>query len=253
MSQVLAIPTLPLTTPEEEFGMTFQVALIGSDGLVCASDRKFVDYHWTRPDAKYAGERTQRGQKMASTKFVFSGDQTLACAYAGGDQSKNLADAIITNCHPGGQSLDQWERYIKSATKEIHGSGSQSMDEVIVIRRDDCRTAIRLMKLEPRDSSTLAIEQSICTGDLSGAAQFLVEHLWQPGMSIIDLERLALLTLAYASKENPSGIGEGADVLTLTKADGFTLRTYTQAQLDQMRANFDEHLSLALKNSTLPV
>ncbi len=56
---------------------------------------------------------------------------------------------------------------------------------------------------------------------------------------------LALLTIAYASLENPAGIDGGADILTLTKEKGFSVERYTQSQFDAMRKRFNDEISAA--------
>jgi hypothetical protein len=60
-------------------------------------------------------------------------------------------------------------------------------------------------------------------------------------MSISALTKLALLTLAYASKDNPSGVGGGADLLTLNQTAAFSLSRHSEDELDALRRQFDDH------------
>src|SRR5207248_3282771 len=100
-----------------------------------------------------------------------------------------------------------------------------------------------------------------CAGDNS-AARFLPFLLWRPGFPVSDLKALALLTLAYASQLNPTGVGGGFDVITLRKGQKPKWEHYAMknAALKKLRRTFDERVKelfakcskLSLKASSKP-
>jgi hypothetical protein len=89
--------------------------------------------------------------------------------------------------------------------------------------------------------------QPLCTGT-NALAKFLPTHLWQSDLTIPQLKKLALLTLAYAAKENPGSVGPPFDLLTLDNNQTFEWSKYQlkDANLDafqgKMEGAFDELL-----------
>jgi hypothetical protein len=66
------------------------------------------------------------------------------------------------------------------------------------------------------------------------------------------LIHLAILTIGYGAAENPNGIGDGVDVLTLNHQGRFFFKTVEQSQVEEIRERFDaEMLQLFEKVSEL--
>jgi hypothetical protein len=86
------------------------------------------------------------------------------------------------------------------------------------------------------------IQDYSLSGDITQPCRFIPTHFRSANMSLEDIVPLILLTIAYGSTENPSGIGGGADVLTLDSDHEFKLCTYQQSDLEDIRQTFQKHL-----------
>ncbi len=204
-------------TLDEEIILTFQVVLIGRDGLVVGSDRK-MSFRSPTPDVR--GYSAGAWQFAPSTKFVKSTDESVICACAGGPQAKSIANSIVLSCAPVvNESAIQWEEWLRHTSDAVVSNSVG--DEVIVVRRNFPDHAIVLCR-EERTTGVLRIETALCTGT-SLTARFLTQHLWQLD-TVDNLERLALLSLAYAVKERPSEVGEGFDIMTLRTSGNVSWR-----------------------------
>jgi hypothetical protein len=222
----------------EDYALTLQVVLVGCDGLVMASDRLFEDRRYV-PRA-FASAPARLTQRTFGSKILFSDAGDVACGFAGGPQAREIARRIVSDCHPAGLTVIQWEDRIGEAIQPIRGSGAHVMDEVFVLRADTPGSAVWVL-VQDSLPSFLVIEDTLCTGDILASANFLPGHFRRSDMSISALTKLALLTLAYASKDNPSGVGGGADLLTLNQTAAFSLSRHSEDELDALRRQFDDH------------
>jgi hypothetical protein len=244
MSQaVLPVPNSEQISPAfEDFAVTLQVVLVGTDGLVLASDR-LIDEQRSLP--RFGTHYHDRHHQQDFGSKVFVGDH-IACSFAGGPDAERIARVIFESANPRGCSDTAWRTQIEGIVRTVHSSDFGVIDEVIILRGDNCRSALKLMRQGSLDPSFTQINCHRLAGDVVRQANFLPTHLWRDTMSIRDLVLLSLLTIAYASKENPAGIGGGADVLTLAGDAKFSVRSYSQSELDKMRQDFDKSLSKVL-------
>jgi 20S proteasome alpha/beta subunit len=190
----------------EESLVTFQVALVGQDCVVMGSDRLLSEYL----PLENGGGVTQR----ASGGKIFIADG-VACMHAGGSQSREMARAVINKRHPQELTLSQWENYLKEIVESIKGA-LNVVEELIVVRTCDLALT-KTRKIGNAIVEASSVENKICAGDVHLPARFLSEHLWKEGMPEDKLINLALLTLAFAHEENPSGVGCGYDILTVRR------------------------------------
>jgi 20S proteasome alpha/beta subunit len=225
---------------EEEFSgeeqiLTFQIGLISAAGIVAASDRRST-YVTLAPPPKSVSTQTLEG-----TKFFQSDNKAVICLCAGGPFSQNIGRLIATECADLSQygSELQWEvdltRVARGVERPIQ---ARSLDEVLVIRHDRFDAIWVVSKWTGNPAGVQKCTQHVCIGDNSHA-QFLPRHLWNEQLSLKELERLALLTLAYAVDENPSTIGSGADVLTMERDKGTVWRVHS---LDGLLGHFGPKL-----------
>jgi hypothetical protein len=201
---------------EEQYDVTFQIALIGCDGLVVGSDRLSVQ---TVP-SETGGPAF--GQPTYQTKYCLDDTQSIICFWAGGAMSPVVARQIATSCKLQDAEL-QWSKSIDTAAASIPVIYQYPIDQVIVAKADT-PDAVWLVtrrwhafenKFVPVCFS-VKIADKICTG-VGTVAQFLPHHLWRPNMSVSQLRTLALLTLSYATEENPSSVGPPFDIMTLDR------------------------------------
>jgi hypothetical protein len=189
--------------------MTFQVALVASDGILIASDRKIAI---RSSDANSpSGLQFMEGNKFAKTK-----DESVICFFAGGPQSSLIAAEIIEKAPK--EIIDTpprdtaWMLFLKSAAEGA--SGNSLGDEVIVVRKNI--PDIFLVTRQQKAAGAVPVPSRLCTG-ANVTARFLTQHFYRANTPLRSLMPLALSTLHYAEAERPSDIGYGFDVLTVEK------------------------------------
>lgn len=124
--------------------------------------------------------------------------------------------------------------------------GRQLMDEIIVCRTDTLECFWLITKSTDNSPNVRKITTYTCTGD-SVAARFLPEQLYRPHISIDSAKRLALLTLWYSAKENPSSIGDPFEVYLLQGTPATpSPEFYTSAQLESLTTRFLRLVSTGL-------
>jgi hypothetical protein len=214
----------PLDVPSpEEQRMTFQIAMVGCDGLVIGSDRR----------AQYAESGIPRfPQPISQQKFFVSESQSITCFAAGGVTAINLARKITIDCDlplgTKGASESEWMQnvYAAAATPPDlppNSLVSQGEDEILIVRRDVTNAfwlLLRRPRVIPIPTITKVMDR-ICTG-CKTAALFLPAHLWTRDMNTHCLQKLATLTLSYATQEDPSSVGPPFDIMTLDNTGHIT-------------------------------
>jgi hypothetical protein len=217
--------------PLPEECVTFQVALIASDGLVVASDRRMV-HSSPAPDDNPAYEQRD------SPKFHENG--ALICFYAGQDTADRAARVIATNCQPiPGQSEFEWENALDIAARSIAAPQFAPSDRLFVVRKDVFNHIWVIFRNPDNVLPARKVSDRTCIGDNS-TARFLAYQLWRPNATISELRNLAVLTLSYASLSNPTSVGPPFDVLTIEK--GGNLRWSSHDMPNNFYSEFDRRL-----------
>jgi hypothetical protein len=197
---------------EENLTMTFQVVLVGCDGLIVGSDRRVL----VRSPATDSDGRKPAWQSLPDTKFIKSEDESLICAFAGGPQSRSIATAFVAEwdkCHSLRQA--EWENKLRTTAEVVKGNSRG--DEIIVVRKDQPNRVL-LVTRDNQDVGIQPIESTICTGT-SLNARFVSASFWK-STAVNSLRRLALLTLGYAAIERPGEVGDGFDLMILEASSG---------------------------------
>jgi hypothetical protein len=219
---------------EPENAVTFQIVLIGSDGLVVASDR--MESYATPGQL---GE-SPAWQRAKTTKYFKSEDASVICFSAGGPLTRDIGRAIASRCRTTSGEL-AWEESLKSVADEVVRLGQLAPpDEIIVVRNDVLDTAWLVVKHENSLSTVGKVSEWRCTGDNS-AARFLPWHLWTKA-PVRELKWLAVLALSYASKENPSGVsGWQGQPGERRVRDGISGRSTRFTKSEQRCSTAEEH------------
>ena len=188
--------------------MTFQVALVGTDGLVVGSDRR-VTYVTNSP----GGPSIQR---LETFKFCRSDDDSIICAYAGGPSALNIGREVASEGQQYVTASDtEWERGVLGIGDKMERQKVLiPRDEIIVVRPSIPAKFWLLGKPSAGPASMEAFETYLCTGSVS-TARFIIQELWRP-MPVRNLRTLAHLAISYAAKGNPTFIGGGIDILSIT-------------------------------------
>jgi hypothetical protein len=218
--------SFPLQRSEEEFGMTFQVGLVGTDGVVLGSDQTHI--HYSVQPLKDVPAIGRFWHRTRGKKLLVKDDNSVVCGYAGGPASEKIARAIVTAAQPKGLSEVEWRNRIEEIVSPLRGTDSNVSDEIIVVRTDTCDSILVVMRQGGYDPTFTPVSEHVCTGDYS-SARFLAKNVWRPGLTTEELKKLAFLVLAYAHRENPTGVGGGFDILTLTPHTSPKLETHEES------------------------
>ncbi len=141
----------------------------------------------------------------------------MICLYAGHDTAVRAAHALVTNCQPRpNQSEVEWLGAVDAAAKSVGVHHSAPSNKLFVIRKD--RSDYLWVVYRSSDEALMPrkVIDRACIGDNS-TARFLAYQLWNRKAKVSELQRLALLTLSYASIENASSVGPPFDVMAMDK------------------------------------
>jgi hypothetical protein len=230
----LTAPQEAVICPEEELQMTFQVALVGTDGIILGSDRRLIYSISPTEGNHYAPNQFGEGRK-----FAVRSDDSLICAYAGSPSSRPTAQGIA-NAQEYSASLSdyQMEQLILSKSRDMQGQ-RWGRDEVLVARASDLQKVLLMARWPQGDPTFNEFTCWVTTGNNSLPARFVLEHFFEC-RPVAQLEQLAILTLSCAASENPYAIGGGFDLMFLS-ATGVEWKTYPPGdeRVEQVRARFD--------------
>lgn len=188
--------------------MTFQIAMIGSDGWVLASDR-------IRGNAQ--------GVRLTSTidKAIVSHDLGFAYAFAGDDCAAMMGATLaehVSELKPESQAqFRQWLIGLANNTWEYFAKNVQPIHSSYQLR-----SVILMLASSPRQfwliqigqqSLVDAVHDKWISGDISNAARFFVERYYDKDLRVDQLVNLASQTLIGASKLSPAGV-RGLDIVT---------------------------------------
>jgi hypothetical protein len=233
--------SVPIEEKDEELQMTFQVAMVGSDGLMVGSDKLVVDR------TREPGRRTQDSQFASGDKFCANRDGSLICFYAGGPQSKSIADAVTVQGNPAEENRAAWHYQLQKIAETILANSVG--DEVLVIRPNVDLSLIHRTGKEV--SVPPVIADRICTG-VYAKSRFFVENFWER-RSLKELRKLMFVALGCAAIERPESVGRGFDLLTITK-EGCSWETFSENSpeireaVDEMMSTVDAVLFPATQN-----
>jgi len=225
--------------------MTFQVALIGNEGIVLGSDRIHIFVGLQKLP------HLQPRQRSTECKILVSDDERVLCCFAGGPGSVSIAREIRKSCNPVGLSESAWRDRIEGATKQIEGTGENFLDEVIVMRLDN-QTGVMVVKQGHNPIQFNPINDHYFAGDYSDA-RFLASHLMGPNLTLSEMQNLALTTLAYAHKNNPTGVGGGFDIFSVTPQTTIQSAFFTEDDAARAESNFRDRARNIFKTDSRPV
>jgi hypothetical protein len=187
----------------EDSEMTFQVGLVGSDGLIVGSDRK-VTHMPPNSTSGYAQFDNQR-------KFETSTDEAIICAWSGThSQGQRMAREIV-GLDPHLSDI-AWVRTLdKLSQPTIHG-----VTQLIVVRKHRPGHIVWINR-GGSEGSAARVETHICAGKKLYAS-FLPGNFLEEKRTVDELRNLALLTLDYGASEAPTNVGGGYDLMILRSA-----------------------------------
>ena len=201
---MLSLKASQCTIGDEELPMTFQVAMIGSDGLLVGSDRKCI-YRSQEPN------RPASFQFEAGDKFVSTIDGSTVCFFAGGPQAKSIADAIISRSSIHQLPVPHWHAELQRTSETILANSIG--DEVMVVRLSGSCADIALINKVGMVATVSTVHEHRCTG-VNVNARFLTQEFWSL-RSVESLQKLAIITMGYSARERPTEVGFGFNLMIL--------------------------------------
>jgi 20S proteasome alpha/beta subunit len=235
MSQVIACPSRAIAF-QEEFDMTFTVALLGQNSAVVGADRRLLMFE---PDTNECGIRPS--QQSDVMKIYESDDRTVVCCYAGGPNAEPIARIIANESHPDGLKELDWRTELETLANRVPPSGDwRILSEVMCVRTGD-RLAMTITQLGQTAAYALPITSQRCAGDRFSLARFIPKHFWRNDMPVEYLQTIARLSVAAAHRENSTGIGGGCDLATITNGD-VSLAHYSDDENEKLLQQFDKRV-----------
>jgi len=200
-SSVLAPPPEMIeVSAEGELQVTFQVAMIGTDGLLIGSDRKAATRTFSAPDS----------QSQPGDKFCTNDEGTVLCFFAGGPQAKTIANIITVECDPTEDNITTWHHSLRTAAEKVK---ARSVGDEILVIRPHMLDIVLVSKRDIEATVGSPLTEKLCTG-VYAHSRFFVEHFWKLA-PLSELRKLMLVTLAYAAQERPESVGDGFDIFTI--------------------------------------
>jgi hypothetical protein len=189
----------------EDTPVTLQVALVGTDGIVLASDKRTV----------YLDEVTTSG---TTSKILVDESGSFALAYAGHEISQVIARRILEKpaLLESRGPLIELEKLAEAIYKEQITEDSQDFrtdSQLLIVQRKDLSRFHVLHMNRKKWLSEPRADKAII-GHATNTACFFTEEYYSKA-PVAALKLLAAHTIIAAAKRNPSGI-EGLEILVCT-------------------------------------
>ena len=217
----------------EDTPVTLQVAMVGTDGIVLASDKKTVR----------SGNDVVR-ESFRTTKILVDSAQGIAIAHSGNEFSEAVAKQILYDSSPVNEKL--FAAKLQSFASEVWKQDPwQSVDrhgELIIVSKDHLRRILhvslgplvigdRILGAEARPTW---IEDKVRAGDRSNPAIFFSECYYDK-KPIADLVFLAAHAVLSGRRFNP--LIDGLEVVKCT-SEGF--EQLSEASVSELKRRSDE-------------
>jgi hypothetical protein len=201
----------------EDTPVTLQVALIGTDGILLASDRKTVVRGNGLVD-----------QSFLSSKILIDSAQGIAIAHSGNQISHQVAELILSDPAPVSEKLST-PKLQSFATEVWNRDESRPFDwhgELLIICKNNLDRIIKVSlgplllgkNIEGARAERALSYDKICAGHASNPAIFFSEHYY-PNVKkrVSQLVFLAAHLILTGSRINPNGI-EGLEIVKCTSS-----------------------------------
>jgi hypothetical protein len=228
--------SIACVSDEEVSQMTFQVVLVGRDGMIVGSDRKMFTQA-----PHLAGDDPVFTQFEEQSKFVANEDESVICACSGVQEVQRIARKIVLELDPKLSPVG-WLAALDALSKQPQFCQSA---QLIVVRKSHPDYAAWLVA--GRHGFVSRIEEKQCVG-VATTASFLPANFSRK-CSVNDLKTLALLTLDYGATEFPTSVGRNYDLLILrcgsNKAEWDRYEA-SDGRVEEMRRLFEKGVESAL-------
>lgn len=188
----------------EDIPMTFQIGIVGTDGVLLASDECYID-----PGLGQGARTRYRGQKI----FI-RGDGQIAYCAAGDDwaamSAERHSDSFTGNLVIYQNMVLAREFAIDDClTRKGKFFAEENRHGTVLAVHREPKVELWHMDVMFRGQLPICISDRVCIGDTGNPAVFFLERYLPPGakLSLDKLKFLAAHSIAMAEKINPTGIG----------------------------------------------
>ena len=215
--------------------MTFQVGLVGSDGVVIASDRRIIDY----------GGEGSRGLSLG-TKFMHS--SSVVCCWSGGypaiDAAKYIREVQWTDVHERDRGEKLRDCGNRAWSDGNYGTRSPQGAHTILAAFPD-HGSLWELDVGIRSGTTPVLDKKM-HGDHDNTARHLVNHYFRAAQKIEHLALLAAHVVLMAGRENKTYV-DGLEVVILPRgASALFLSPEQETQLEALSDSVHIELSKQL-------
>jgi len=221
---------------QEEFDMTLQVALVGKDGFVLASDRK------TSSGGLVPGGKPHIRRTGDARKILISKSGTVSCAIYGNQMMSSFAGRLLNSLdghadwNTEDRLLDESDKIFRQYDTSLFASG---VGLILVFTEAKTDTS-RLWDIQFWGMPTInqPSPNHAIAGDRSNEAVYLIERYYADGQErlVEELKVLAAHTIFEGGALNPSVVG-GLDILICR--DGERPKFLEEAELQSLRDRSD--------------
>jgi 20S proteasome alpha/beta subunit len=218
---------------QEDLNMTLQVALVGNDGFVIATDTKAsTDGGPLAP----VPNRNQLRRSSSTPKMVVSDSKKLVCVFSGEQTVGQLARRLINyvNENPGLDLSNCLEEKITErlgSFETVRSKISGNLIAAIPAAEDGIPKLYHVTILEGQALCQPILDR-VVDGDRRNPAQFFVERYYTPDKTVEELKFLAAHTVLEGGRLNPTTVG-GLEVLV--SKNGKTVSFLRDEELQVLR------------------
>jgi hypothetical protein len=223
----------------DEVPVTFQIGMVGSDGVLLASDRlvtRFIPHRAT----------------SEIVKIVVREDLGLAYCCSGDDSFANRV-RIILDAHLGKKAIPI-ESHLSEGIEVARRGGNLGQGSVLIAYLTPRKVYLYQLEMtqKPPDFACAVLDRwSI--GDQTNAAVFFSEQYLpkSPPPPVASLVSLAAHTVLMAHARNPTGVG-GLDITVCTMDGFYSLPEKELSALRQKSSALDSDIRSRLLTPTIP-
>jgi len=187
----------------EEIPMTLQVALVGTDGTVLASDKQ-VGVRNVSPFRSF----------QAASKLYRALDRGRLTCWAGDDPAATVAENILKlDTEDDPHCLEEEMRIVfAKATQALDGLAPNG--EIMLLTTKNPKRIQYVQSRNGKCSSHTSLDKMVAGHNTNPATSF-IELYYKEGLSVSNLIPLAAHTIVTAGRYNPAGIG-GLEIVICT-------------------------------------
>lgn len=191
--------------------MTLQVALVGSDGFVMASDRRATFFKPSR-------------YSTPTRKFAVSDETGIVCAYSGDEFAAEVASHLIRVPIPTEATVEELCSVLKTASdaawrahvpKNRSGGPASNQQPLVLVGLIRCKEWPLWRIVVKESSECVSMEQKAFAGDCISGATFFAEAFYSEGplLPVHELLLLAVHTIREGHRLNRNFVSEEFDLV----------------------------------------